>query len=393
MKKISLLLVLVIVAAAAIVFTQRAENNSAERLKLRAIPELEAARLTRESNTRSDTGRLTPEALKQAQEIVSSRSTFFVMENVKANTVTLPITSERAKIAVFSPTDGSLDIQLSDPQGNELPVVPHSRNSSVEQDEISKLVRGRGNPADGVLLISDRKQTIPGEYTLNVRQASSPIDIIVNDEGGLELNVWFSDNGLDNNQSTTLNAKLMDGEAIVTGAKVNARVRGFDKKLAFTESAPGLYSATIDTTKYDGMVNFIIEAKGNRASGSRFLRHGNIELITGQSHAKLLGIGKEQLTETDLTVDVQIQVTAAGRYYLRGNLLSSTDEPIAWAQDARELTPGRHTLTLHFARQVIEQSGQTAGFKVSDIELMNTTVVPAIKATGKINDFFLKSSF
>jgi hypothetical protein len=312
---------------------------------------------------------------------------------VQANNLSLPITGERAKIAFFSASDNQLDVQVSDPTGNALPLAPQSLNNEIS-NEVSKVMAGRSNrPEDGVLLLSDRPLTTPGQYAVNVRQSKSPIDIIVNDEGGPELNLWLSDDGRDSSQSVTLYAKLADGQSNILGAQLKAKLRGAkDRSITLTENEPGIYSATLNTAKLSGISTFIVEAKGNTARGFQLLRHGSIDLISGQAHAQLLGIGKEELNDTDLVVEVKINVTAPGRYYVRGNLLGSNDEPIAWAQDAREFTAGPQTLTLRFARELINQSGISAGFKLADVELMNTTDMPGIKASNKISDYFLKSS-
>jgi len=393
MKKLSVFLIAIILIVAGAAYTQRAQNSTPDKMPIRSIPAMETERLAREGTpARENTGRLTAEMLQQDRTATASRSTIFVMENVKAANVNLPITGERARIGIFSATDGNLDVQLADPTGGDIPLKPHARNLN-EPDAFSKVTVGRGSATDGVLLITERPQMAPGLYTMNVRQAKSAVDIIVNDEGGPELNVWFADNGRDASTGTTIYAKLVDGTAKISGAQLNARVRGAKGKgIQFSETEPGIYSATLDTSKLSGITTFIVEAKGHTTGGLQVLRHGSIELISGQANAKLIGVVKEEVNATDLTVDVKIKVSATGRYYLRGNLLGAHDEPIAWAQDAQELTAGEHTLTLHFAREVINQSGLSGGFKLSDLELMNTTEMPGIKAAEKINDFFLKSS-
>ncbi|KAF0212133.1 MAG: hypothetical protein FD167_5325, partial [bacterium] len=214
MKKFGLLLIAVILLVVAVTFTQNVENSTPDKIKVKSIPQLETERLVKETSfNRTDTGRLTPEALNQESETIRTRSTMFVMEGVESNSITLPITGERAKIAVFSAQDGSLDIELSDPSGGDIPVAPHSRNSQIPSHEMSQVVMGRGGVKDGVLLVTDRKQMTPGNYIVNVRQSNAPIDIIVNDEGGPELNIWLSDNGRDSKKGVTIYAELKDGQS------------------------------------------------------------------------------------------------------------------------------------------------------------------------------------
>jgi hypothetical protein len=393
MKKFSLLLVTVLIIGAAFVFTQQAQNNTPDQMPIKSIPEMEAERLSRVTINRDDTGRLTTEALVQEREPISTHSKLFVMESVKASSVKLPITGEQAKILFFSPSDGNLDVELIDPVGNYVNLVPHSRNKSGESEEFSNLVLGRGNPIDGVMLLADQKQMSPGIYMANVRQSKQPIDIIVNDEGGPELNLSMAENGFDSTIPVTIYARLDDSGSPISGAKLSAKVRGMDsKRFKFEETAPGVYSVKINPSKLDKMTTFIVEASGNTAAGLQFLRHGSIEAITGKSNANLIGVWKEELNKENLVVEVKVQVSVQGRYYMRGNLLGPTDEPIAWAQDAQELSPGQHTMTLRFARELINQSGQNRGFKLTDVQLMNTSEMPGVKAPKKILDYFLKSS-
>src|SRR5262249_52290682 len=145
MKKIGLILTAVIIAVAGFAVSRQQAQNT-DKMPIRSIPELEAERLSHETTPRrDDMGRLTPEDLAQEQTVVSTRSTFFVMEGVKSPSVKLPVTSERAKISFFSPTDGELDVQLVDPSGNDLSVVPHVRNSSAGSDIFSNITIGPGN--------------------------------------------------------------------------------------------------------------------------------------------------------------------------------------------------------------------------------------------------------
>lgn len=292
----------------------------------------------------------------------------------------------------FSEKDGNLNIELSDPSGKDIPVAPHSRSSQIPSYEMSQLVKGRGEAKDGVLLVTNNKEMTPGNYIINVKQANTPIDIIVNDEGGPELNIWLDDNGRDNQKGNTIYAEIKDGDKPILGAHLTAKIKGSKTSFILTEVTPGIYSAKVKTNQLEGIQTVIVEANGRTLNGLDLLRNGSIDVITGKSSAKLLGIGQETLTESDLVVDINVKVTAPGRYYVKGNILSNNDEPIAWAQDAQELTPGNHTLKLKFSKELLNQSGITGGFKLSGVELMNTTNMPGIKAAEKIENFFLKSS-
>ncbi|MCA1705778.1 MAG: hypothetical protein LC808_21945, partial [Actinobacteria bacterium] len=343
-----------------------------------ALPEIEAASRARVSASRTDTGRLTAEALTAEREVISLRSTSFVLAGVSASSVSLPVTSASAKIAVFSPTEVNLEVQLSSSTGDTLPLVRRTRTDFVDLEETSLSSSERTINPDGVVLMADQEELVPGTYTLNVRQSESSVDILVEENGGPELKVWFSDNGRDNSRPTTLYARLVDGTGTISGAKLNARLRDtLSRGLPMTETRePGVYAVAIDPSGLSGIAPFVVVAQGTTASGLSFLRHAQIDLMTGQPTAQIVGVYREFVTSTDIVVQINVNVTAPGRYYVRGNLLGPKGEPIAWAQDARELAPGWNILTLRFARDVINQSGLTSGFKLTNVELMNTTTIP-----------------
>jgi hypothetical protein len=170
MKKLSMFLIAIILVVAGLAYTQRAQNSTPDKMPIRSIPAMEAERIAREGTpTLENNGRLTKDMLQQDRAATATRSTIFVMENVKAANVSLPITGERAKIGIFSATDGNLDIKLADPTGGDIPLRPHARNLD-EENAFSKVTTGRGSATDGVLLITDRPQMATGLYTMNVRQ-------------------------------------------------------------------------------------------------------------------------------------------------------------------------------------------------------------------------------
>ncbi len=405
MKRVSAVLAATIFVLATLVFTQRAFTQETDSLPveemkaIKSIPAMEAERLAKEpAVNRTDTGRLTAEALKEEHEIFATISTHYVMEDIEApNVVKLPITSERSRIAILSSADKSLDVKLSDPTGEPMSIEKHTRKGSVEMgdsDTPASESNRKSNDTGGVMLVSERERLLPGNYTLRVRRAKSPVAVMVNEQGGPELQMWLSENGLDSGATTTLYAKLVNGESLIRGATLSAKMRSEPKAkpLKMAEVEPGTYAVSINQSKLKGTTTFIVAAEGLTGGGLKVLRHGSIDLITGESHAKLLGIGKEQLTDADLEVKVDLEVEAEGRYYLRGNLLGPNNEPIAWAQDASNLKPGRHTFTLRFAREIIKESGVSSNFKLTDVILMNTTAVPGVKASTRINDYSLTAS-
>jgi hypothetical protein len=338
----------------------------------RSIPSLEAERLASTPGLdRTDTGALTAEMAAAARGAVTTRSKNFVLEGVPAGRVKLALAGEGARVAVFSSTDTALDARLVSPAGAEVSLAPFSRNDLVEPGATSKIVEGRNG--DGLLLVSREDRLAPGVYTLEV---SSKVDVVVRDENGPELVLSAPETGFDRRRPVTIQARF------VPGARVVASVRGAKgRAFRLAETEPGLYQATIPATKLGAMADFVVEARGTTASGLKVVRHGTIGTHTGDAHADLVAAAPAVWTDTDLTYEVEVAVEAAGRYYVRGNLVGPGGEPIAWAQEARDLAPGRHTLTLRFARELVTRPDA----RLSDVFLMNVTEAPGVKAPTTID--------
>ena len=358
----------------------------ADSAPVRAIPAIEAERrAAAPATTRTDTGALTPEMLAASRGAVTTRSKNFVLEGLGAGRAELPIAGARARVAVFSATDAGLDARLAGPDGAEVALTPFSRDDLADRDELSKVVAGRGEPGEGTLLLSRDERLAPGRYTLDVRGAAQPVDVVVRDEGGPELVLSMPETGFDRRRPVTIRASLVEGGAPIAGARLVARARGAKGRgVRFAEVEPGRYEATIPAARLASMATFVVEARATTAAGLAVLRHGTIGTLTGDARADLVAAAPAVWTESDVAVAVEVEVAAAGRYYVRGNLVGAGGEPVAWAQDARELSPGRHTLTLRFARETVERAGES-DLVLSDVFLMNVTEAPGVKAPTTID--------
>jgi hypothetical protein len=346
-----------------------------------AIPSLEGERTQASVSKRGDTGRLTREALAQQQAAVSTRSSIFTIENVTAPRVDLPITGDRARIAVASDTDRDLDVRLDGPAGVELATTSFGRTGPSDASNQKVVVQGRGDVGRGALLVSDERAIVPGTYALTIRRSNSPVQIYVNDVGGPELILRLSETACDDRQPVTLNAELRDGRGPLTGADITARI-GTEDCIRLVETAPGNYSATIVPSEFDlnGTARVSVRAEGRTRDGLRLLRNGDVDLITARAHAEVVEVSREELTETDLVVPIRIRVTAPGRFHARANLLGLDGDPIAWAQDARDLPIGEHVLTLRFDRTALGEHG--SDFELSNLRVMDVTAIPGITVPG-----------
>jgi hypothetical protein len=343
----------------------------------RSIPALEAERTQTGTSKRGDTGRLTREALAQQQAAVSTRSSIFTIENVTAARIDLPITGSRARIAVASNVDRDLDVRLDGPAGVELSTTAFGRTGPAEEGGQDKVVPGRGDAGRGALVVTDERAIAPGTYSLTIRRSTSPVHVYVNDAGGPELILRLSETACDDRQPVTLHAELRDARGPLTGARMTAGI-GTDVPLPLVEGAPGSYSVSIVPSDLglSGIVRFSVRAEGTTREGLRLVRDGDVDLIVGRARAEVLETGRQELTETDLVVPVRIRVSTPGRFHARANLLGPGGEPIAWAQDARDLPTGEHTLTLRFDRSLAGEYG--SGVTLSNLRVVDATTMPGV---------------
>lgn len=355
----------------------------ADALAPRPIPELEAERLAATENLgRDDCGRLSAEDLAHDRTPIETHSRNFVLEGMTTRRVELPIAGAQARVAVFSATDGQLDATLADPNGNEIALKPYSRAGEEDHTAMSRVQDGRGSATDGVVLVNDYEIAQPGLYALDLRGATAPVDIIVKDASGPDLVLWFEKQSYDARRPVTLKARVVDNGRALEGVRLVARVRGERARTwRFDETEPGVYTATMRPGALRGMPILQVEAKGATEAGIQFQRNGSIGTIVDDANAVLLTARRGGGNDSDLTVEVDVDVTAAGRYYLRANLVGSGDTPIAWAQDARDLQAGRHTLTLRFDRRLAASTGDLA---ITDLTLLNVTKAPGVLAPSRV---------
>ncbi|MBI4749601.1 MAG: hypothetical protein HY774_14025 [Acidobacteria bacterium] len=387
MKKMYVILIAVFVMAGAMAGMIRAKDPVQSELNVpTSLPEAEAKAPKRVSD-RSDSGRLNEEEFRQQLAGESTLSSRYVMSDVSGESIKLPVTGTTAAIGVFS-LDASAEFELKAPGGSTAVMQPISRDEMfATPDATKRMVTTAKMMATPVQAVTE-----VGSYTLNVH-SKAPVDIVVNDNNDLMLKTWLSKNTVDVNEQTEIRAQILNGKA-TEAATISARLFGEDKKLINTvnlnPTAEGFYSATVSAENLGTFTNVIVDAAGTTAEGKAFLRTGNITLMTGKAGAKLGEVVSEQLTAQNLDVTVSIKVKGEGRFHLRANLVNAAGEPMAWAQAAERLTPGNHTLTLHFDRSAIPGGQELV---VRDLELTDVTQMPGVKSPNKLDAYAVQAKF
>lgn len=96
-------------------------------------------------------------------------------------------------------------------------------------------------------------------------------------------------------------------------------------------------------------------------------------------HARLTGSYRDRLDAGDLLIEAEIQVASAGRFHLEGSLYGGEGRPLAWAQSALEVGPGRHWMELRYFGLVLREAGIDGPYVLRYAALSTTTQMPNAK--------------
>jgi hypothetical protein len=96
--------------------------------------------------------------------------------------------------------------------------------------------------------------------------------------------------------------------------------------------------------------------------------------------AQLTGGYRDRLADGGLTVDAEVAVRNAGRFHVEATLYDRDGQrPIAWAQEARELAPGRHWMPLRFFGRVLRERAIDGPYVLRFVALSTVTQMPNAK--------------
>lgn len=98
--------------------------------------------------------------------------------------------------------------------------------------------------------------------------------------------------------------------------------------------------------------------------------------LVSRPHAALTGRFLDRVVDGDLVVAAEVEVREAGRFHLAGTLAAASGAPVAWAQTAAELAPGRHWLDLAFYGLALRERGVSGPYRLASAALSTTTSMP-----------------
>lgn len=120
--------------------------------------------------------------------------------------------------------------------------------------------------------------------------------------------------------------------------------------------------------------SFLVKVTATQPDGSQLRAAGGF--LVSNPHAALAGDVEHRVEDGDLVLAVAVDVERPGRFHLAGTLTTLAGEPVAWAQTARALEPGSHTLELTFHGLIFHDRQVAGPFRVASLALANASAMP-----------------
>jgi hypothetical protein len=96
--------------------------------------------------------------------------------------------------------------------------------------------------------------------------------------------------------------------------------------------------------------------------------------------AQLTGAYRDRLADGGLTIEAEVDVRNPGRFHIEASLYDRNgQQPVAWAQEAGELSAGRHWMPLRYFGRVLHERGIDGPYVVRFVALSTVTQMPNAK--------------
>lgn len=92
--------------------------------------------------------------------------------------------------------------------------------------------------------------------------------------------------------------------------------------------------------------------------------------------ARLTGRYRDALAQGSLRLLAEVEVLAPGRYHLSGTLADLVGKPLAEAQSATVLAPGKHWLTLDYYGLILHELAAAGPYRLQTVTLTSASAMP-----------------
>jgi hypothetical protein len=301
---------------------------------------------------------------------------------------------------------GDLDVTLIDPDGRRYePELGESGDAAYLQlgfaEFSSHLITTTVTGEWSCLIESPESQVEPTGYALY-----AVLDT------GLRLEAEMDRTWYRQGEPTTLQARLLDGESLVSGADVIAQVCGPDHvcdEVALYDDGghgdfepdDGIYGGSWMAGEPGGYYPVFVEAKGIR-DGLPFARGADAVAVVSRGSARLTGRVDDRTEDADgdglaeaLILSVGVDAKAAGRYALAAKLVTVLGQPIDSTVVPVAAAAGEQIIELSFLGERIRAAQAGGPYLVRDLLLMdeNGAAVPLDDAPAAITRAYRWTEF
>ena len=190
-------------------------------------------------------------------------------------------------------------------------------------------------------------------------------------------------------EAVVIEARLEEGGSPVPAEKIQAEVRAEDETIVAQlelhddgragdpDAGDGVYTArfvpgTGDVPELKGA--YLVDVDATTSEGE--LRNATTGFLYSVPSARLTGHYRDTLVGGNLVVEAEVQVAQRGRFHLEATLAAADGTPIAWAQNAALLEPGRSWIPLTFFGLALRESGRDGPYALASVALSTTGEMP-----------------
>jgi hypothetical protein len=181
-------------------------------------------------------------------------------------------------------------------------------------------------------------------------------------------------------RDTRVAAQRIDGEVVDARGRTVAQLEYNDQALNADRAAGDLvYTARMPTGDGDGPAGgaYLVRVRAVDADGD--LRAGSTGFLYSRPDAQLTGRYSDAITGGNLEVQAEVDVQRAGRFHLEATLYTRDGTPLAWAQNALNLSTGLQRIPLSFFGLIIRERDVDGPYVLRYVALSTTTSMPNAK--------------
>mgnify|MGYP003671435950 CR=1 FL=1 len=215
-----------------------------------------------------------------------------------------------------------------------------------------------------------------------------------NKEDKTSLTIWTDKKYYLPDDQATIFASLRDAEGkpvstqfigqLIYNEKSNLQTINFSDN-----NQDGIYEFSLSLTssneqKFEaGLYKVLIVNNTNKVMDA-------VTFVLSKPEIELTGNFRDQVSDKgELLVQAEVTVSALNRFYFQASLYSANKIPIGATQQAIELRPGKHWITLPFDGTMIRDVGESGPFLLKNLSLAKVTL-PLQRAPLTHPDYFTK---